>query len=250
MNSVSVDARDWTGCTENSVGSGPKLMVRATAPRRRSVLLRTQYWTPRYDGFPLVHEEKSFTETMTTRSLNPRSGWSPQPVIVDTRYEFQEPVGSSVADTSSRTLPIVTSAMEANQRPLAVSKWTFGSLMKSVEGTPKDVDSGKVCTSTPCFVEARPRTFTISTTRLGPTATWTSGGVRRFVYGPFVPKGRPSKEKTGTAAFGLGAADAVWTGRIPPPPAWSVESTFNGNPGRGSNGPGPPPRCSARRPEA
>src|SRR6059036_2634540 len=205
MNSVSVGRSDWTGCTENSVGSGPKLMVRATAPLKRSVLLRTQYWTPRYDGFPLVHEEKSFAETMTTRSLNPRSGWSAQPVIVDTRYKFQEPVGSSVADTSRRTLPVVTSAMEANQRPLAVSKWTFGSLMKSVEGTPKNVDSGKVCTSTPCFVETRPRTFTISMTWLGPATTWTSGGVRRFVYGPFVPKCRPSKEKTGMAAFGLGA---------------------------------------------
>src|SRR5207249_134897 len=225
MNSVSVERRDWTGCTENSVGSGPKLMVRATAPLKRSVLLRTQYWTPRYDGFPLVHEEKSFAETMTTRSLNPRSGWSAQPVIVDMRYAFQEPVGSSVADTSRRTLPVVTSAMEANQRPLAVSKWTFGSLMKSVEGTPKNVDSGKVCTSTPCFVETRPRTFTISMTWLGPAATWTSGGVRRLVYGPFVPKCRPSKEKTATAAFGLGATDAVWTGRVPPPPAWSVEST-------------------------
>src|SRR5437867_1416611 len=131
MNSVSVERRDWTGCTENSVGSGPKLMVRATAPLKRSVLLRTQYWTPRYDGFPLVHEEKSFAETMTTRSLNPRSGWSAQPVIVATRYEFQEPVGSSDADTSRRTLPVVTSAMQANQRPLAASKWTCGSPTRS-----------------------------------------------------------------------------------------------------------------------
>src|SRR5439155_24817756 len=69
-NSVSVERRDSTGSPEDSVGSGPKLMVRAAAPLRRSVLLRTQYWTPRYDGFPLVHEEKSFAETMTTRSLN------------------------------------------------------------------------------------------------------------------------------------------------------------------------------------
>src|SRR2546422_11586649 len=183
-------------------------MVRAAAPLRRSVLFRTQYWTPRYDGFPLVHEEKSFAETMTTRSLNPRSGWSAQPVIVDTRYEFQEPVGSSVADTSSRTLPVVTSAMEANQRPLAVSKWTFGSLMKSVEGTPKNESSGKVCTSTPCFVEIRPRTFTISTTWLGPTATWTSGGVRRFGSGPFLPECRASQANKGTARVCLGAADA------------------------------------------
>src|SRR2546428_8693848 len=229
MNSVSVERRDWTGCTENRVGSGPKLMLRATAPLKRSVLLRTQYWTPRYDGFPLVHEEKSFAETMTTRSLNPRSGWSAQPVIVDTRYEFQEPVGSSVADTSRRTLPNVTSAMEANQRPVAASKWTCGSLMKSVEGTPKNVPRVKVWTATPCFVEIRPRTFTISTTWFGPTATWTSGGVRRFEYGPFVPKWRPSKEKTGTAASGLGAADPVWTRRIPLPPPWLIASTFNGN---------------------
>src|SRR5438093_1839773 len=213
MNSVSVERRDWTGCTENSVGSGPKLMVRAAAPLRRSVLLRTQYWTPRYDGFPLVHEEKSFAETMTTRSLNPRRGWSAQPVIVDTRYEFQEPVGSSVADTSSRTLPVVTSAMEANQRPLAVSKWTFGSLMKSVEGTPKNESSGKVCASTPCFVEIRARRFTISTTWFGPTATWTSGGVRRFEYGPFVPKWRPSKETTGTAVSGIGVGGRAGVGR-------------------------------------
>src|SRR3989449_5621996 len=206
-------------------------MVRAAAPLRRSVLFRTQYWTPRYDGFPLVHEEKSFAETMTTRSLNPRSGWSAQPVIVDTRYEFQEPVGSSVADTSSRTLPVVTSAMEANQRPLAVSKWTFGSLMKSVEGTPKNVDSGKVCTSTPCFVETRPSTFTISTTWLGPTATWTSGGVRRFVYGPVGPEGEPSKDKTGTAAFGFGRADPGLTGRVPPPPTLALGATLQCQPG-------------------
>src|SRR3989475_5267752 len=250
MNCVVAERRDWTGCTENRVGSGPKLIVLARAPRRRSVLLRTQYWTPRYDGFPLVHDEKSFAETMTTRSLNPRSGWSAQPVIVDTRYALREPVGSSVADTSSRTLPVVTSAMEANQRPLAVSKWTFGSLMKSVEGTPKNVDSGKVCTSTPCLVETRPRTFTISTTRLGPTATWTSGGVRRFVYGPFVPKCRPSKEKTGTGAFGLGGAGAVLTGRNPPPPAWAVGSTFNGNRGGGSNCPVTRPGFSAGEPDA
>src|SRR3989475_3332982 len=188
MNCASVGRSDWPGCTENSVGSGPKLIVRATAPLTRSVLFRTQYWTPRYDGFALVHEEKSFAETMTTRSLNPRSGWSAQPVIVDTRYAFQEPLGPSVAATSRSTLPVVTSAMEANQRPLAVSKWTFGSLMKSVEGTPKNVDSGKVCTSTTCFVETRPRTFTISMTWLGPAATWTPGGVRRIGYGPFVPK--------------------------------------------------------------
>src|SRR3989454_4105280 len=226
MNSVFVERRDWTGCTENSVGSGPKLMVRAAAPLRRSVLLRTQYWTPRYDGFPLVHEEKSFAETMTTRSLNPRSGWSAQPVIVDTRYEFQEPVGSSVADTSSRTLPVVTSAMEANQRPLAVSKWTFGSLMKSVEGTPKNESSGKVCTSTPCFVEIRPRTFTISTTWLGPAAIWPSGGVRRFMYGPFVPKCRPSKETTGTGPAGMGDADRVPAGRIARSAGATLETAF------------------------
>src|SRR5207249_77883 len=213
MSCVSVERSDWTGCTENIVGSGPKLIVRATAPLTRSVLFRTQYWTPRYDGFPLVHEEKSFAETMTTRSLNPRSGWSAQPVIVDTRYEFQEPVGSSVADTSSRTLPVVTSAMEANQRPLAVSKWTFGSLMKSVEGTPKNESSGKVCASTPCFVEIRARGFTISTTWFGPTATWTSGGVRRFEYGPFVPKWRPSKETTGTAVSGIGVGGRAGVGR-------------------------------------
>src|SRR5256885_3147905 len=158
--------------------------------------------------------------------------------MVETLYAFQSPVGSSDLETSSRTLPVVTSVIEANQRPLAVSKWTFGSLMKSVEGTPKNESSGKVCTSTPCFVEIRPRTFTISTTWLGPTATWTSGGVRRFVYGPFVPKCRPSKEKTGTAALGLGAADAVWTGRGPPPPARSLESTFHGNPRGRPNGPG------------
>src|SRR2546426_8085226 len=227
MNCASVGRSDWPGCTENRVGSGPKLIIRAAAPLSRSVLFTTQYWTPRYDGFPLVHEEKSFAETMTTRSLNPRSGWSAQPVIVDTRYAFRGPVGSSVADTSRRTLPDVTSAMEANQRPLAVSKCTFGSLMKSVDGTLKNVSSGKVCTSTPCFVEIRPRTFTISTTWFGPTAIWTSGGVRRFVYGPFAPKWRPSKDSTGTEAPGVGPADPVWVGRIPWPPGGTVESTLD-----------------------
>src|SRR2546422_4503778 len=223
MNCVSVERSDWTGCTENKVGSGPKLIVRAAAPLRRSVLFSTQYWTPRYDGFPLVHEEKSFAEMRTTRSVKPRSGWSAQPVIVDTRYAFQEPVESFVAEISSNTLPDVTSAIEANQRPLAVSKWTFGSLMKSVDGTPKNVESGKVCTSTPCLVEIRPRTFTISTTWWGPTATWTSGGVRRFVYRPFVPKWRPSKPSTGTAASGGRGDGPAWTGRFRRSPPAAME---------------------------
>src|SRR2546425_11062817 len=227
MNCVFVGRSDWTGCTENKVGSGPKLIVRAAAPLRRSVLFSTQYWTPRYDGFPLVHEEKSFAEMRTTRSVKPRSGWSAQPVIVDTRYAFQEPVESFVAEISSNTLPDVTSAIEANQRPLAVSKWTFGSLMKSVDGTPKNVESGKVCTSTPCLVEIRPRTFTISTTWFGPTATWTSGGVRRFVYGPFVPKWRPSKDSTGTEAPGVGPAEPVGVGRIPCAPGVPMEYTLD-----------------------
>jgi len=74
MNCVSVERSDWTGCTENKVGSGPKLIVRGVAPLRRSVLFNTQYWTPRYDGFPLVHAEKSFAEMRTTRLLKPRSG--------------------------------------------------------------------------------------------------------------------------------------------------------------------------------
>src|SRR5437899_6823718 len=162
---------------------------------------------------------------MTTRSLNPRSGWSAQPVIVDTRYEFQEPVGSSVADTSRRTLPNVTSAMEANQRPLAASKRTFGSLMKSVEGTPKNVPRVKVWTATPCFVEIRPRTFTISTTWFGPTATCTSGGVSRIVNGPFVPKWSPSKPSTGTAASGGRGDGPAWTGRFRRSPAAARELT-------------------------
>src|SRR5437899_6031876 len=164
---------------------------------------------------------------MTTRSLKPRSGWSAQPVIVDTLEAFQRPVGSAVRETTSRTLLVVTSVMEANQRPLAVSKWIFGSLMKSVEGTPKNVASRKVCTSTPCFVEIRPRTFTISTTWFGPTATWTSGGVRRFEYGPFVPKWRPSKDSTGTEAPGVGPADPVWVGRIPRSPGVTMESRLD-----------------------
>src|SRR5256886_16377739 len=109
MNCVVAERRDWTGCTENRVGSGPKVMVRAAAPLRRSVLLRTQYWTPRYDGFPLVHEEKSFAETMTTRSLNPRSGWAGPPVNGDTRNTLQEPVGPAGAATSGRTLPVAAS---------------------------------------------------------------------------------------------------------------------------------------------
>src|SRR2546428_11145637 len=123
-------------------------------------------------------------------------------------------MGSSDLETSSRTLPVVTSVIEANQRPLAVSKWTCGSLMKSVEGTPKNVPRVKVWTATPCFVEIRPRTFTISTTWFGPTATWTSGGVRRFEYGPFVPKWRPPQDSTGTEAPGVGPADPLSVGRI------------------------------------
>src|SRR2546428_11178168 len=80
--------------------------------------------------------------------------------------------------------------------------------MKSVEGTPKNESSGKLRTSTPCFVEIRPRTFTISTTWWGPTATCTSGGVSRIVNGPFAPKWRPSKPSTGTAVSGGGGGGA------------------------------------------
>src|SRR5437899_7257646 len=245
MNCVSVERSDWTGCTENKVGSGPKLIVRGVAPLRRSVLFNTQYWTPRYDGFPPVHEEKSFAEMMTTRLLKPRSGWSAQPVIVETLYAFHRPAGSSDLETSSRTLPVVTSVIEVNQRPLAVSKWTFGSLMKSVDGTPKNVSSGKVCTSTPCFVEIRPRTFTISTTWFGTTATWTAGGVRRFVYGPFVPKWRPSKDSTGTEAPGVGPADPVWVGRIPRSPGVTMESRLDADETTGSCGKAVRPGLSA-----
>src|SRR5207247_8971824 len=117
----------------------------------------------------------------------PRSGWSAHPVVVETLYAFHDPAGSSVLETSSRTRPVVTSVMEANQRPVAMSKWIFGSLMKSVDGTPKKVWSGNVCTSNPGFVEIRPRSFTISTVWLVPTEASSSGGGTRFVYGPFVP---------------------------------------------------------------
>src|SRR5881296_3022016 len=143
--------------------------------------------------------------------------------MVDTLYAFHRPVGSSDLETSSRTLPVVTSVIEANHRALALSKWIFGSLMKSVEGTPNNESSGKVRTSTPCFVEIRPRTFTISTTWFGPTATWTSGGVRRFVYRPFVPKWRPSKPSTGTAASGGRGDGPAWTGRFRRSPPAAME---------------------------
>src|SRR5947199_5015939 len=108
--------------------------------------------------------------------------------------------------------------------------------MKSVDGTPKKVWSGKVCTSTPCFVEIRPRRFTISTTWFGPTATWTSGGVTRFEYGPFVPKCRPSKETMGTAASGVGSWDSTETGRIPRNSGATRESTLGRLEARGSDG--------------
>src|SRR5439155_23383225 len=114
------------------------------APLTRSVLFRTQYWTPRYNGLPLVQEEKSFAETTPTRSVNPRCGWSAHPVVVETLYAFHDPAGSSVLETSSRTRPVVTSVMEANQRLVAMSQWIFASLMKYVEGTPKKVSTGNV----------------------------------------------------------------------------------------------------------
>src|SRR6059036_3756372 len=120
MNCVSVERSDWTGCTENKVGSGPKLIVRGVAPLRRSVLFNTQYWTPRYDGFPPVHEEKSFAEMMTTRLLKPRSGWSAQPVIVETLYAFHRPVGSSDLETSSRTTPRACGMRTGSPRSRAV----------------------------------------------------------------------------------------------------------------------------------
>ena len=59
-------------------------------------------------------------------------------MIVETLYALHRPMGSSDLETSSRTRPVVTSVIEANHRLLAESKWIFGSLMKSVEGTPKN----------------------------------------------------------------------------------------------------------------
>src|SRR3989475_9827893 len=70
MNWLSVGASDWTGCTEKRVGSGPKLMDRAGAPLTRSVLFKTQYWTPRYNGLE-GPEEQSFADRTTTRALMP-----------------------------------------------------------------------------------------------------------------------------------------------------------------------------------
>src|SRR2546426_11754062 len=125
MNCVSVERSDWTGCTENKVGSGPKLIVRGVAPLRRSVLFNTQYWKPRYDGFPLVHEEKSFAEMKTTRSLKPRSSRSAQPVIVETPYAVHRHGVSSDFETSSRTLTVVTIAIQATQRLLTELKRVF-----------------------------------------------------------------------------------------------------------------------------
>src|SRR5438552_17563247 len=108
-------------------------------------------------------------------------------------------------------------------------------MMKSFDGTPVKLWSGKVCTSTPCFVEIRPRRFTISKVWLGPTATWTSGGVTRFEYGPFVPKCRPSKETMGTAASGVGSWDSSETGRIPRTSGATRESTLDRIEALGSN---------------
>src|SRR2546426_2826255 len=126
----------------------------------------------------------------------------------------------------------------------------FGSVKKSVEGTPKNESRRKVRASTPCFVEIRQRTFTISTTWFGPTATWTSGGLRRFEYGPFVPKWRPSKEPTGTAAAGVGETDPGWVRSIPLPPAWTLESRFDANATSASDTTGVRPRLSCGEREA
>ena len=105
----------------------------------------------------------------------------------------------------------MTSVIDANHRPLDASNRIFGSLMKSLAGTAKKECSVNVSTTAPCFVHTRPSAFTISTTWFGPAATWTSGGAYRFVYGPFAPNIRPSKEVTGTAAVGhsRGAVPAV-----------------------------------------
>src|SRR6059036_748019 len=108
--------------------------------------------------------------------------------------------------------------------------------MKSVEGTPKNESSGKVRTSTPVFVEIRPRTFTISTTWFGPTATCTSGGVSRIVNGPFVPKWSPSKPSTGTAASGGRGDGPAWTGRFRRSPAAARELTVGADVTCGSTG--------------
>src|SRR5437867_1186267 len=62
---------------------------------------------------------------------------------------------------------------------------------------------------------------------LGPAAIWPSGGVRRFMYGPFVPKCRPSKETTGTGPAGMGDADRVPAGRIARSAGATLETVFD-----------------------
>src|SRR5207249_8389024 len=150
--------------------------------------------------------------------------------------KYLRTVGSAELETSSRTLPVVNAVIVANHRTLAVSKWNFGTLMNSVDETPKNESSRNVCPSPPCFVEIRPRTFTISTTWFGPTATCTSGGVSRIVNGPFVPKWSPSKPSTGTAASGGRGDGPAWTGRFRRSPAAARELTVGADVTCGSTG--------------
>ncbi|TLZ43510.1 MAG: hypothetical protein E6K19_07085 [Methanobacteriota archaeon] len=153
-----------------------------------------------------MQDEKSFADRITLSSLTPSSGWSAQLAEAVNECVCHDPVGSSEVETARRTLLVLMSVIEANHRALGASKRTFGSLMKSVDGTPKNVSREKVWTVFPSFVQMRPTMFTISTTCRGPAATWTSGGATSLRCGPFAPNTRPSNDAIGTAA-GVGPAE-------------------------------------------
>src|SRR2546422_129620 len=88
----------------------------------------------------------------------------------------------------------------------------------------------------------------MTTRSLNPRSGWSAQPVtvvRRFVYGPFVPKWRPSKDSTGTEAPGVGPADPVWVGRIPWPPGVTMESTLDADETTGSCGNAVRPGLSA-----
>src|SRR5438309_4688338 len=86
-------------------------------------------------------------------------------------------VGSVDREAATRTCPVVKSPIVTNHRPLRPSYSMRGSLKKS-DPVANTVERSYVTRGTPSF-EYTPRArFTVSTTWAGPTATWTSGGVR------------------------------------------------------------------------
>ena len=119
--SVEVEERDCTGAKLVKSESGPSVVKSGfVEPPSSSCLFRTQS-SPPIGTPPLSLQLRKMSAPRTTiPSARPRRGWSAQP---GARYELtvHPAIGSALAETASKTLPVSRSEMDANQRLLSAS---------------------------------------------------------------------------------------------------------------------------------